>query len=373
MFGVLVFLTLGWRQLSLTRNRRAAMARLARATERLAESDGHIAEKLEGIPDAATLRPETLPDRRLRFEAEQRGLLAQEEARRRLADALGQAEVELAADSVRSRMEIDPGATTEAHPEVQPVASPPGGASRTDPDAQPEALTAAATTLIGRVRSLASRARGALAAKDLELQQILAQPVTLPPNVPPEAEAVETALQERRNEQVETAEREEGLEQLLAEQGRAALNPLVLDEELQMTRAYWAQIALDVEIHRRANKLLADAYEEFRAADQQRLLGCISAQIGRLTGALLGPLETTGPLEDVLVRSTDRLLPLDSPPLSYGEFHACLLAIRLRGRLPRALGGATAVPGGRTLHPPRRGALDGRLGPCSKRLPGTVR
>lgn len=96
-----------------------------------------------------------------------------------------------------------------------------------------------------------------------------------------------------------------------------------------MTRSRWAETALEVEIHRRAHRLLSIAYDEFRAGDQQRLLDCISAQLGRLTGGLLGPLETATTLEAVQVWSSNRLLPIESPPLSYGEFHACLLAIRL--------------------------------------------
>ncbi len=49
----------------------------------------------------------------------------------------------------------------------------------------------------------------------------------------------------------------------------------------------------------------------------------------RLTGGAVGPLEAPGPLADAAVRLHGRRVELKSPPLSYGELHAALVAVRL--------------------------------------------
>src|SRR5690606_20159652 len=48
-----------------------------------------------------------------------------------------------------------------------------------------------------------------------------------------------------------------------------------------------------------------------------------------ITRARLGPLEADGPLARARVRAFGRSVPIESPPLSYGERHAAALAIRM--------------------------------------------
>ncbi|MFQ5742618.1 MAG: hypothetical protein ACE5HV_03390 [Acidobacteriota bacterium] len=48
-----------------------------------------------------------------------------------------------------------------------------------------------------------------------------------------------------------------------------------------------------------------------------------------ITSGQLGPLEATGELTSTTLRSCGRTLPLAYRPLSYGEYFATLLAIRL--------------------------------------------
>jgi len=75
--------------------------------------------------------------------------------------------------------------------------------------------------------------------------------------------------------------------------------------------------------------LIRDAYQDFREHDRDRLLGAVSRSLLDLTGGAIGPVEAPGSLADAGVRLHGRQVELRSPPLSYGEFHAALIGIRL--------------------------------------------
>jgi hypothetical protein len=75
---------------------------------------------------------------------------------------------------------------------------------------------------------------------------------------------------------------------------------------------------------------LTDAHRSFREHDERRLAAAISARVVELGLDSLGPVELEGERAGHPgVLCGDRLLPLRCPPLSYGEYHAVLLGVRL--------------------------------------------
>ena len=69
----------------------------------------------------------------------------------------------------------------------------------------------------------------------------------------------------------------------------------------------------------------------------------IADHLAAMTGGALGPIVTDEGLDNARIRFGDRTVRLDSPPLSFGELHAALLAIRL---------GATDFLAGMNINPP---------------------
>jgi DNA repair exonuclease SbcCD ATPase subunit len=78
-----------------------------------------------------------------------------------------------------------------------------------------------------------------------------------------------------------------------------------------------------------AHALVADAYDAFRDRDQERLVDRVSEHATGLTDGRIGPVVAESDLQDARVRAHGRLVPLESPPLSYGEYHALLLGVRM--------------------------------------------
>jgi uncharacterized protein YhaN len=128
---------------------------------------------------------------------------------------------------------------------------------------------------------------------------------------------------------------EEGEERLRDVRGRLAALPTpeesslalearrrAMEEELQAVRS-------EARAYRLAYQLLEDAYEEFQATDQERLVEHIDARLADIGGGRLGPLAVPGDLSSAEVMYGGRTMPLASPPLSYGELHVALFAIRI--------------------------------------------
>jgi len=318
-----------WRRI-VSRRWRDAISEVEEAARRVKELEDRVQRKLRGMPDGSTLGPETLADRQLRFETERKARHAQGDARRRLADALIRATDEL----FESRLAGQPADAVDAR----------GVADSVDEDARRErrelvqqlADNEDLGTVIEQAKQVHARIgralvddRNALASKELELRRALSGPLALPADVPAEADAVEAAIRQRRVRRTQIDERSTSLDRDLWQYGRAAENPVALEGLLRGARNRWAECARQVEVHRRAHALVRDAYTEFHLRDQERLLRCISTHLTSMTGGVLGPLEAEDSLEAVRIRASNRLLPLESPPLSYGEFHAALLAVRL--------------------------------------------
>ncbi len=314
-----------WRQ-SVSRRWQTAIVTVEDAARQGKELEDRIQRKLRGMPDAATLGPETLADRQLRFDTERKARQAQETAHRRLSDMLLRATDELyqavqedarAPSSDGSEADDDGG--LERRQLVQQITS----------DDSVEALNEQGKRMLARVGRALVNDRNTLASKELELRRALAGPLALPADVPAEADAVEAAMLQRRTRRTQIEERLAQLDQDLWGHGRATENPVALEDLLRTARNRWAMCARQVEIDRRAHALVRDAYDEFHLRDQERLLRCISEHLTSMTAGVLGPLEAAESLEAVRIRASGRLLPLESPPLSYGEFHAALLAVRL--------------------------------------------
>jgi hypothetical protein len=119
-------------------------------------------------------------------------------------------------------------------------------------------------------------------------------------------------------------------ERRLAEDGRPSRSPLALEEELLALGADTRELAERIDAHRAAHALVIDAHRSFREHDERRLAAAISRRVLSLTGGALGPVELggLGPRSPG-VRHGDRVLPLRCPPLSYGQYHAVLLGVRL--------------------------------------------
>jgi len=270
------------------RRRRRAEAATAQArhlSEREAGIRVRIAELLHGVPDADTLTPDTLPDRRDRFERQREARTGLDEARRQL-------------EEVEER----------AHRELEPHDE---------------------GSLSERVSRAVVEARNELATRELSLQRSTAEALPLPAGVPAEATGLDAALEERRRVRGEVERQLAEVERRLRALGGGHSTAAALESRLQREREQLAEAKDDARAYRLAFALLEEGYEEFRMDDQQRLLASISAQLEVLTRGGLGPLESDAGLDAARLRAFDRILEVKSPPLSYGELHAVLLAVRL--------------------------------------------
>ncbi|MBT8477381.1 MAG: hypothetical protein KJO06_00590, partial [Gemmatimonadetes bacterium] len=171
-------------------------------------------------------------------------------------------------------------------------------------------------------------ARTALARLQLRLEE---QPSTprLPPGVDSTVPAVEAARDERRLRRNALSEEGTRLNVELLDLGRASEDVFALERELSDLRDRIAETESEVSVRRFSWELVSDAYEEFRATDQDRLLRAVNRRLDELSEGRLGPVEAVGDLASARVQLAGRSLRLDSPPLSFGEKHIVLLAIRL--------------------------------------------
>ena len=171
-------------------------------------------------------------------------------------------------------------------------------------------------------------ARTALARLQLRLEEQPSVPL-LPPGVDSTVPAVEAARDERRLRRNALSEEHTRLNVELLDLGRASEDVFALERELSELHDRVAETESEVSVRRFSWELVRDAYEEFRATDQDRLLGAVNARLDGLSEGRLGPVEAAGDLSSARVGLAGRSVRLDSPPLSFGEKHIVLLAIRL--------------------------------------------
>ncbi len=181
---------------------------------------------------------------------------------------------------------------------------------------------------LNRLRGAEEEARTALARVQVRLEEQPAVP-ELPEGVEPTVPAVDVARTDRRAERSEIVERRTHLELELRDAERAAEDEFGLERELASARERIEETEAEVQVRREAWNLVRDAYVDFRERDQERLLGAVNERLAALSDGRLGPVEATGELADACVHMADRPVRLESPPLSFGEKHMVLFAIRL--------------------------------------------
>ena len=192
------------------------------------------------------------------------------------------------------------------------------------------------------IRDAREDVRTTLARLQLRLEELPDMP-RLPEGVEPTVPAVEAARDERRRVRDQLRDRLGQLELEARDLDRASEDVFGLERELKDLRARLAEARAETSVRKQAWELVRDAYERFRATDQERLLAAINRRLAPLSGGRLGPVEAAGDLSDARVDLGGRTVALDSPPLSFGEKHVVLLAIRL--------GAADFVAGDGVRHP----------------------
>lgn len=110
---------------------------------------------------------------------------------------------------------------------------------------------------------------------------------------------------------------------------RPARSPDALAAERTRIVERLAEIDETVDAFREAYDLLDRAREEFRRTDQDRLLAAVSRRMAELSGSRIGPISTPGDLADARLQFAGREVGLDYRPLSFGQLHLALLAVRL--------------------------------------------
>lgn len=306
------------------RGRRERMAaRAARVDDlisRRVDVEARISRLTEDLPDGDSLTPEVLPAVRREFEREAADRRLHDEAVgavRQALDAANQA-IRLHLEGIRDRDGSAPIPDGEAT-----VVSVPA-------DDSPELAERARACLRLLQEAVARERDDHMAPIQLRLRDIAKARFQLPPDVEPELEAVRIARRKRLTAAAQAQAELASIEHDLAGEGRVTASALSLERELAGLRQELSAVQERAAAYRAAHSLVTDAYEAFRATDETRLLGAISTHLEQLSGGSLGPIEAGGGLDDALVRiSGGRAVPLSSPPLSYGQLHATLLAVRL--------------------------------------------
>ncbi len=172
--GILAAVGFGlWRR-SVGQRWQAAIAAVEDAARNLKELDDRIQRKKRNMPDAATLGPETLADRQLRFETERKARHAKDDAKRRLADTLVRAVDELygeGGEAIGDAAEIlSADEALEARKEALSIL---------DEGASADVLAEHGKRTLARVGRALVDDRNALASKVLELRRVLAGPAGL--------------------------------------------------------------------------------------------------------------------------------------------------------------------------------------------------
>ncbi len=193
-----------------------------------------------------------------------------------------------------------------------------------------------------RLEAAREAARTALARVQLRLEEQPSTPL-LPEGVDPTVPAVESARDERRTRRDALSEEHTRLNLEIRDLDRASEDVFALEEQLAGLRGRVLEAESEVAARRFAWELVRDSYEEFRATDQDRLLTAVNRRLDELSGGQLGPVTAVGDLATARVGVAGREVTLDSPPLSFGEKHVVLLAIRL--------GAADFLAGDGTRHP----------------------
>lgn len=267
-----------------------------------------IRRALEGVPHRGSVSEATRGRHLARYRAQVAAEQRLESARAQLARAVHEGRAALRAS-------------------LEGEEDPPGE----DPEGEgdPAATGTASARLGARLRARAEAIRERLARDQVRLEQIGEATLDLPQDVPPTDEAVAEALRSRREERAETQVALQELGQELLERGAPPESVGSLESRLRALEPRREEVARQVAVLEAAHALVTDAYGEFRDRDQERLVALVSSRIRELGGDRIGPLVVDGELDGARVRVDGRVVPMASPPLSFGEYHAALLGVRL--------------------------------------------
>ncbi len=271
-----------------SRHRDRIRDRTREIDRRLQTIEERIADELEGVPRAASLAPDSLPERKREFQA-RRG------ARRRL---------ERARNELARTIEDAREALGDAAPERLPEAAP----------------LEAAATVAEACAEARETARTGVARAGIELDRLEA--VELPDGVEATPDAVGAALAARRKRRDELQRDILQLRERLLHEGSGEESPVALRDRIEALQKRRDELELEADAHRAAYALVRDSYQRFRERDQERFVESISAALEAFGEEALGPLEVPGELTEARIRLHGRPVPLESPPLSYGEYHA---------------------------------------------------
>jgi uncharacterized protein YhaN len=263
-----------------------------------------VRELLNGIPQGKALGPGNRQRALTRYHEQRRAEARLQAARRGLSEAIREARSALAEveDAPRPRSSKDPRAT--------------GVAVR-------------ARRLAARMDEAAARVRDRLTAGRSEIDRIGELSLALPPDVPPTEESVAKALRQRRAERSKAQETLGEVAQELMERGTPSESAEALQSQLASLEPRRAALAQKAEVLEAAHALILDAYDDFRDRDQDRLADRVSEQVHRLSDGRMDSIHVAGSLDEARVRIEGRLVPMCTPPLSFGEFHALQLGVRL--------------------------------------------
>lgn len=200
-----------------------------------------------------------------------------------------------------------------------------------------------ARDLLARLEAAAGESSERLAKGRVELDRIGDLSLALPDDVPPTEEGVAVALRERRAERSRVQASLQSVSQELLERGTPSESVEALESKLASMEPRHEALGRKAAVLEAAHALIADAYDQFRDRDQDRLAGRVSEHARRLAGGRLEGVQVEDSLDEALVRTRGRLIPMTTPPLSFGEFHSLQLAIRL---------GAADFLAGIGIHPP---------------------
>jgi recombinational DNA repair ATPase RecF len=144
-------------------------------------------------------------------------------------------------------------------------------------------------------------------------------------------EALEITLEERRRARDELLADLSAARRDVEEEGRLAQSPIAARRQLDLSRMQLEEVRDRQAVLQRASELVDDAYDEYRKNDEQRLIDSLSHALASLTSSELGPFVFDEGLDHPTIKVDQREMPLECPPLGYGEYHAAMLAICIGG------------------------------------------
>ncbi len=288
--------------------------------------ESRIESRLEGLPGREELTPETLADRRREFAAWRSNRDRLEETERRLREATGRAIRTLGSGRPNGPAELpDPSASGRAdEPAELPEPSP------SAPDGSREGAIAAGRRLLSQLEATLSCERNdVLAPTRIELERERSAVGETETDAREAFGLADRELQERRLQLTAKVEDERDIQRRLLDLGRPEESSVALMGARRAVESSLIEARREAAAYAGAWALLEEAYEEFRETDQERLVGHIDAHLAVLGGGRLGPLVVPGDLDSASLLYAGRPVALSSPPLSYGELHVVLFAVRI--------------------------------------------